>query len=545
MRNRIALSFVTVLLTAPALMAQSGSESSSNWFVYLLLAFVIVLFFLVVINVSDNMLAIEAKRMGVGTNESKFSLFPSLKDLFPKEKPAFIKEEENIIFLQHGHDILLEGQPQATIEEANGVTTYGVSITDFMGISPIPKMLVEVGATVKAGDPLFYDKKRPEIIHVAPVSGEIIDVKRGEKRAITEVVIQAGKKMQYKSMEAPNIAKADRKEVVDFLLASGAWPLLRQRPYNIMPKPEEMPRAVYISTFDTAPLAPDLNIVVAGQETAFQKGLDVLGALTEGTVHLGLNGRGKNTPATAFTQASGVVKSWFDGPHPAGNVGVQIHNTAPIASGETIWTLGVQEVITLGNLFLHGKLDTTRVIALSGAELKQPKYVKTHQGARLSELIKNNLKNDHIRLISGDVLSGSARSADQFLGYYDDQVTVVEEGDDYEMFGWILPIKPRPSVSGTFPTKLFSDLAFKANTNTHGEKRAFVVTGLYEKLLPMDVFVQHLMKSILIGDLERMEGLGIYELVEEDVALCEFACVSKQPLQAILRDGLDKMRVEG
>lgn len=545
MRNRIILFFLTFLLTAEPLLAQSGSQSSSNWFVYLLLAIVLFLFFLVVVQVSDNMLAIEAKRMGVSSTSSGFSLFPSFRDLFPKEKPSFIDAEDNLVVLNQGHNILLEGAAESVVEDAKGVSTYGVTVTDFIGISPIPKMLVEVGANVKAGDPLFYDKKRPEIIHVAPVSGEVIEIKRGQKRAITEVIILADKKISYKKMDTPDLSKATREDLVNFLLSSGAWTLLRQRPYNVLPDPTVMPRDIFISTFDTAPLAPDSNLIVQGQEQAFQKGLDVLGLLTDGAVNLGLDGRGENTPSTAFTQASGVNKNWFTGRHPAGNVGVQIHNTAPIAAGETLWTLGVQEVITLGNLFLQGKLDTSRVIALTGAELKEPKYVKTYQGARLSELVKNNLKNDHIRIISGDVLSGSARGEDHFLGYYDDQITVLEEGDDYEMFGWILPIKPRPSVSGTFPTKLFPNLKFKANTNTHGEKRAFVVTGLYEKMLPMDIYVQHLMKSILVNDFERMEGLGIYELVEEDVALCEFACVSKQPLQAILRDGLDRMRAEG
>ncbi|MEM6377688.1 MAG: Na(+)-translocating NADH-quinone reductase subunit A [Bacteroidota bacterium] len=531
-------------MTAEPLLAQSGGEGSSNWFVYLLLAVVIILFFLVVIQVSDNMLAIEAKRMGVNAGNS-VSLFPSFRDFFPKDKPSFISEEEDLIVFKQGYDILLDGTAAHVVEDAQGVSTYGVAITDFIGISPIPKMMVEVGDNVKAGDPLFFDKKNPEIIHVAPISGEIIEIKRGEKRSITEVIILADKEVSYKKMDTPDLSKASREELVEFLLASGAWPLLRQRPYNVMPDPAVTPRDIFISTFDTAPLAPDLNLVVEGQELAFQKGLDVLGVLTDGAVNLGLNGGGDSTPSDAFTRASGVAKHWFDGPHPAGNVGIQIHNTAPIAAGETLWTLGVQEVITLGNLFLHGRLDTSRVIALTGAELEAPKYVKTYQGARLSELVKGNLKSDHVRIVSGDVLSGTQRSGDQFLGYYDDQVTVLEEGDDYEMFGWLLPIKPRPSVSGTFPTKLFPDLKFKANTNTHGEKRAFVVTGLYEKMLPMDVYIQHLLKAILVGDLERMEGLGIYEVVEEDIALCEFACVSKQPLQAILRDGLDKMRIEG
>lgn len=545
MKNRITLIILTFLLSSNLLLAQSGQEGSSNWFIYLVLATVVILFFGVMIQVSDNMLAIEAKRMGVKEQPEGFSIFPSLTDIFPSKKPDFVGEEEHLIRLKQGHDILLEGAAEPKIEEARGVTTYAVTTSDFIGISPIPKMIVEVGDTVQAGDPLFYDKKRPEIIHTAPVSGEVIDIKRGAKRAIREVIILADKEIQYKSFEVPDLEQAKREDIVQFMLESGAWTFLRQRPYNTTPDPEVIPRDVYISTFDTAPLAPDLNLVVKGREVAFQKGLDLLGKLTTGGVYLGLDGRKNAEPAAAFTQATGVQRNWFAGKHPAGNVGVQIHNIDPIVAGEVIWTPTVQDVIVLGELFLSGKYDTSRLVALTGAELKEAKYVRTHLGARLEELLKDNLANDHIRIISGDVLSGIQRSKEEFLGVFDDQITVVEEGDDYEAFGWLLPIKPRPSVSGTFPTTFIPGMTFKAETNTHGEKRAFVVTGLYERMLPMDIYLQNLMKSTLIGDFEQMEGLGIYELVEEDVALAEFACVSKQPLQHILRDGLDKMRAEG
>lgn len=545
MRNRIALIILTVLLSSNLLLAQGGQEGSSNWFIYLVLATVVILFFVVMIQVSDNMLAIEAKRMGVKDDGDGFSIFPSLSDILPNNKPDFIGEEEQLVRLKQGHDILLEGEAVAKVETAAEVSTYAITVSDYLGISPIPKMMVEVGDNVKAGDPLFFDKKRPNIMHTAPVSGEVIDIKRGAKRSIRQVIILADKEMKFKSFKVPNLEKASREDIVQFMLESGSWNFLRQRPYNTTPDPEVLPRDIYISTFDTAPLAPDLNLVVAGREAAFQKGLDVLTKLTAGEVHLGLDGRKESKASAVFTQALGVKKTWFSGKHPAGNVGVQIHNTQPLSSGEVIWTPEVQDVIALGELFLSGKYDTSRVVALTGVELKKGKYIRTYQGARLGELLKDNIASDNIRIISGDVLSGTKRSADDFLGIYDNQVTVVEEGDDYEMFGWLLPIKPRPSVSGTFPTTFIPGMKFKADTNTHGEKRAFVVTGLYERMLPMDIYLQHLMKSILIGDLEQMEGLGILELVEEDVALAEFACVSKQPLQSILRDGLDKMRVEG
>lgn len=546
MKNRIALIILTSLLSSNLLLAQGGEGELSNWFVYLILATVVILFFVVMIQVSDNMLAIEAKRMGIQDKTGRnFSLFPSFTDLFPKKVPAFVGEGEHLVALKQGHDILLEGAAANETKPAQSVTTYGVTITDFIGISPIPKILVEVGDQVKAGDPLFFDKKRPEIIHTAPVSGSVVEIRRGAKRSIQEIIIRADEEMQFRAFDVPALETTSREDIVAFMLQSGAWTFLRQRPYNTMPDPQVTPRDIFISTFDTAPLAPDLNLVVAGREAAFQKGLDVLAQLTGGSVYLGLDGSKGTEVAAAFTQATGVVKNWFAGKHPAGNVGVQIHNTRPVSAGEVIWTPMVQDVITLGELFLTGQFNTTRLVALTGAELKAPQYVQTYLGANLGELLQDNLANDHIRIISGDVLSGTQRSAEAFLGIFDDQVTVVEEGDDYEMFGWLLPIKPRPSVSGTFPTSFFPNMSFKADTNTHGEKRAFVVTGLYEQMLPMDIYPQHLMKSILVGDLEQMEGLGIYELVEEDIALAEFACVSKQPLQAILRDGLDKMRAEG
>jgi len=226
-------------------------------------------------------------------------------------------------------------------------------------------------------------------------------------------------------------------------------------------------------------------------------------------------------------------------------VGIQIHHTNPISANERVWTLGLQDVITIGKLFAEGRYDATRIVALTGAELENTGYVKTYIGANLENMVKGNLKNDHIRVVSGDVLSGKELATNGHIGFYDDQVTVLEEGDEYEMFGWLLPLSPRPTVSKTYPNFLFPKYKFTPNTNTHGEKRAFVVTGQYEKVLPMDVYPQQLMKAILVNDYERMEGLGIYELSEEDVALCEFVCTSKQPVQNILRQGLDMMREQG
>ncbi|MEL7161243.1 MAG: NADH:ubiquinone reductase (Na(+)-transporting) subunit A, partial [Bacteroidota bacterium] len=282
-----------------------------------------------------------------------------------------------------------------------------------------------------------------------------------------------------------------------------------------------------------------LNLALAGREAEFQAGVDILNRLTDGLVYLGLDGRGDK--ASPYEVIRNAQKRYFRGAHPAGNVGVQIHHIHPAGAGEnTVWTLDVNAVLQLGTLFAHGRYTTERVVALSGDPIGTPRHVRTHAGANLGELLKGE-ELDNVRVLSGDVLTGDKVGTDGYLGYFDSQITTLEEGNEAEIFGWLLPLKPRASVSPTIPT--FSK--FAATTNTHGEKRAFVVNNDYEQVMPMDIYTQQLMKSIMVNDFESMEGLGIYELVEEDVALAEFACVSKQPLQHILRGGLTTMLEQG
>jgi Na+-transporting NADH:ubiquinone oxidoreductase subunit A len=404
---------------------------------------------------------------------------------------------------------------------------------------------VQVGDNVKAGDHLFHDKTFSDIQYVSPVSGEVIAINRGDRRSIVEVVVLADKNQQYRKLPNIDLEKASRQELVNFLLDTGGWPLIRQRPFDVVAGQNDVPDNIFISTFDSAPLAPDLNLVVEGRGEAFQKGIDVLNKLTSGKVYLGLNAASKEVPSKVFTEARGVEKRWFHGKHPAGNVGIQIHHVAPIRPKTIVWTLGVQEVITLGALFSEGRYNAERVVALAGAELKAPKYARTFIGANIGELLTDNLSNIHVRYISGDVLSGQAKTPANFLNFHDDQVTVIEEGDYYETFGWLIPGKSTPTASRTFSNFLFPNKEYRADTNIHGDKRAFVVTGQYESVLPMDIYPQHLFKAILSNDYEKMEGLGIHELIEEDVALCEFACTSKQQLQQILRTGLDMMHEQG
>ena len=453
--------------------------------------------------------------------------------------------EQVIVKLRRGFDVHLHGEAPKKVHSEVSVNRFALQAPNYLGLAPMPKLMVEVGQHVLAGEALFFDKNRPDVLFVAPVSGELIAINRGERRAIQELVILADKTIQYRTYDKIPSLDSSREELFAFLKESGAWPLFRQRPYNLLADPDVVPRDIFISTFDTAPLAPDLNLVVSGREAAFHKGLDVLSKLTTGKVYLGLDARG-TAVSSAFSQARGVQKAGFKGKHPAGNVGVQIHHIRPIRPKEKVWTLGVQEVITLGSLFLEGKYDATRIVALTGSALATPAYVRTHAGANLGELLKNQGVAENSRIISGDVLSGKNKTTEQFLNVYDDQVSVIPEGNDYEMFGWLAPMSARPSTSRTFFSGIFPfGWIYNATTNTRGEKRAFVVTGQYEEVLPMDIFPQHLLKAIITNDIEKIEGLGIHEVVEEDLALCEFACTSKQPLQKILREGIDMMIKEG
>ncbi len=539
--------FIVFLFSFHLAQATTPSGSGSSSFTTLLLGIVVLIAFFVIYQVSESLVRIEAKKSGLDSEGDSFSMIPGIQGFSRKKGPVYAKGR--YVALKQGFNILLEGKAEGPVQAGsaspNGASTFALQPSNFRGMSPIPKVEVEVGANVKAGDHLFFDKKNPDVKYVSPVSGEVIAINRGERRSIANVVVLADKQQQYRSLIAPNLDTCSRAELVSFLLDTGGWTMLRQRPYNMVADQTEIPENIFISTFDTAPLAPDLDLVVEGRGAAFERGLEVLGKLTKGKVWLGLNANGENPPSAVFTNAKGVEKCWFSGQHPAGNVGIQIHHIAPIGTKTTVWTLDVQGVITLGALFTEGRFNADRVVALTGAELHAPKYVRTFIGANVGQLLEGNIDGGNNRIVSGDVLSGAKTSTDGYLDYYDDQITVLEEGDQYELFGWLLPDLATPSASKALPGSRFPDTVYKANTNLHGEKRAFVVTGQYEAVLPMDIYPQHLMKAILTNDYEKMEGLGIHELIEEDVALCEFVCTSKQPLQQILRTGLDMVQEQG
>jgi Na+-transporting NADH:ubiquinone oxidoreductase subunit A len=459
--------------------------------------------------------------------------------------PSYVGNNK-IIFLKKGLNIKIKGAAAKKFFEKVEVENYGVQPGNYKGLVPIPAITVNVGDKVKAGDLLFYDKKRPELKFVSPVSGTVKSIDRGNQRSIKEVVVKANQKIEYKKFDAPDFEKCSREELVDFLMECGIWPLIRQRPFNLIPEKETVPKGIFISTFDTAPLAPDYNFIIEGKNEAFQKGLDVLAKLTSGNVHLGLNANLENSPSEVFKSAIGVEKTYFKGPHPSGNVGVHIHHVNPIKAHDKIWILGIQEVVTLGNMFLKGIYDAERIISVTGEEVLGTKYLKTYLGAEISGMIKSCVKNEKCRVISGNVLHGQIKEYGEFLNAFDYQVTVVSVGDYFEPFGWIVSQKARPTFSKTFLSRWIKpNKKFNIDTNTHGQERAFVASGIYEDVLPMDIYPVFLMKAILAGDIEKMEGLGINELSEEDVALCEFICPSKQEFQEILREGHNMMIEQG
>jgi Na+-transporting NADH:ubiquinone oxidoreductase subunit A len=538
--NKIVTLAIFLLLGSPTLFAQTGSSGESNVFLISMAVVLALLLLFAFLFVADGLLQVEGKNAGISAN---LSVWPTSDELSSSRIPKDIANDP-FFKLKKGFDLNLDGAVSDKEITQRFSRTIAIQPPNFLGIAPIPKLEVELGDKVKVGDPLFFDKSQPAVKFCTPVSGEVIAINRGAKRAITEIVVSVDETLEYRKWVVPSLESATREEIVSFLADSGMIPFIKRRPYNSVPSLEEVPRDIFVSTFDTSPLAPNLGWIAAGQESYLQMAVDVLQRLTPGKVHMGLNGN-DILSAAPFLQLKGVQRSWFKGAHPSGNVGVQIHHVSPIGSSDIVWTMGVQELIALGKLFKDGVFSSDRVIALAGACVEKPKYIRTYLGANVSEVMAGDVAYENCRIISGSALTGEQKGRDNFINAFDSLITVIEEGNYYEMFGWLLPIKPRPSISNTFPTKLLPGMTFAGDTNTHGERRAFVVTGEYEKVLPMDIYVQQLMKAILVENFEKMEGLGIYELVEEDVALCEFACTSKQPLQKILRDGLNFMQAQG
>lgn len=444
-----------------------------------------------------------------------------------------------VIKLKKGLDIKLNGEAEKVIKSSEKCQFHAIKPTDFRALSP--KLAIKVGDNVKAGDVLFTDKQHPEIQLTAPVSGIIENVNRGERRKLLEVVIKIDSEIRYKEFGAANVNQLSRDEIITKLLDSGVWAFIKQRPYDIIANPAVTPKAVFVSAFDSAPLAPDYDFALSSEEKDLQTGFDCLKKLCNKNVNLGV----KAGTTSVFSRLKNVDITEFEGKHPAGNTGIQINHINPINKGEFVWTVNIQDVIIIGRLFNKGVFDAAKVIVLAGSEVEKPAYYKTILGASVSHLTNGKLKNQiNQRIISGNVLSGDKVAPNGFLGFYANQITVIPEGDYYEFLGWANPGFNKFSVSKTFPSFLFPNKKYTLDANYHGEGRAFVVTGQYEKVLPMDILPVYLLKAILAEDIDKMEQLGIYEIIPEDLALCEFVCTSKTPVQQIVNQGIELMMKE-
>lgn len=444
----------------------------------------------------------------------------------------------NTFKIKKGLDIKLLGEAEKSIKEIQA-TVCAIKPPDFHGV--FPKVLVKEGDEVKTGTPLFFNKYRDSISFTSPVSGKIREVRRGAKRVLLEVSIDVSPEQEYVDFGAADPNKMDKAAITDKMLKSGTWPLMRQRPYSIIANPEDDPKAILVAAFDSAPLAPDFDLILEGQEDAFQTGLDVLKKLTTGKVYLNISDKQQSK---AFTNAKGVEVNIFSGPHPAGNVSTQISRISPMNKGDVIWYLRPQEVVSLGRLFKDGKLDASRIIALTGSEVEKPQYIKTTLGAAVADITKNNIKDGNQRYISGNVLTGTKIEKSGFVGFYDSHVSVIPEGDHYEFLGWALPGLKKFSFYHSFASWITPGKKYRVDTNFHGGERAFVLTGKFEQVVPLDIYPMQLIKAIMIEDIDGMENLGIYEIDEEDFALCEFISTSKINIQEKVRNGLNLMLKE-
>jgi Na+-transporting NADH:ubiquinone oxidoreductase subunit A len=443
------------------------------------------------------------------------------------------------IRIKKGLDIKLVGGAEKTTKETSLSSFYAIQPEDFHGITP--KLVAKEGAEVKTGDTLFYSKSDERILFPSPVSGKVVEVVRGARRKVLAIKIAADPSQEFKDFGSKEAASMSSEEVKDYLLSAGCWPFIKQRPYDVVANPNHAPKAIFVSAYASAPLAADIDYTLAGKEAELQAAFTAVGKLTEGKVHVSI-GKNANSP---FSDIKGIELHKVSGPHPIGNVGTQIAHIDPINKGEVVWVISPQDLLVIGELFLTGKLNFTRTVALTGSQFSKPQYVTAIAGDLIADVTASNLVNDNTRIISGNVLSGTQVKEEGFLRYYDNQITAIPEGDDYEFFGWNKPVFNKISTSRALTFSwLTPNKKYDLNTNTNGEHRAFVVTGSYENVFPLDMYPMQLLKAFMVKDLDEMEALGGYEVAPEDFALTEFICVSKQPHQQIIREGLDLMREE-
>lgn len=444
------------------------------------------------------------------------------------------------IQIKKGLNINLVGAAELETAKAVLSNVYTLNLADFHGVTP--KMLLKQGAEVKAGEPLFYNKSNEDMLFVSPVSGELVEIERGARRRILSVKILADKDQSFATNAVIKVDDASKQDVKSILLKGGCWPFIKQRPYDIIADSDTTPKAIFISGYVTAPLAADLNYILKGKEAELQAAITALTKLTPGKVHVSI-GKSDDSPLASL---KGIELHKVSGPHPAGLVGTQINKLDPINKGELVWTVSPQDLVIMGEFLLTGKFNAERTIALVGSSVKAPKYYTTKIGAEIATfLYASGVTEENIRVINGDVLTGAKSKPDGNLGFYNNTVSVIPEGDDYEFFGWNKPIFNKISNTRALTFSWMQPKKkYDLTTNTNGEHRAFVVTGHYEQVFPLDIFPMQLLKACMVKDLDEMEHLGLYEVAPEDFSLTEFICISKQPHQQIIREGLDLLKQE-
>ncbi len=443
--------------------------------------------------------------------------------------------------LKKGYDIPLQGSAERRLEKAQKNTAVAVQPIDFRGLRPAMK--VEAGDTVNRGSILFVDKQKPEILFRSPAAGIVREVVRGERRVIQRVIVDiSGDSAEiFEKYTADQIKALSTSQAKDILLNSGLWPTIRQRPFSRIAAIDASPKSIFISAVDSAPLQPDSDMLLEGQEKAFQLGIQMLSKLTEGKINLSVSARTK----AFFSKISGVEIHEFSGPHPAGNVGVQIHHIDRIQAGEKVWYVSPRHVAQIGKFLSSGEYPGSKTYALTGSELEKRHYVAATEGALVNDLVDAALNKKTQRVISGNVLTGTKSSSAGFVGFYDDMITVIPELEGRRFFGWLRLGMNANSFWPMFLSKLTPKKKLSPTTDMNGEERAFVSTGEYEKVVPMDVLPVHLCKAILVEDIELMEQLGIYEVDAEDLALCSYICPSKIEFGDIILRGIKTMEKEG
>jgi Na+-transporting NADH:ubiquinone oxidoreductase subunit A len=447
------------------------------------------------------------------------------------------------IKIRKGHSIRIAGVPQKEVQTNLHTTEVGLCPIEYKYVKP--KLLVKEGDNVDLSTPLFFNKENPDQKWGAPGAGTICKIQYGPRRVIEKIVIKLdkdGKGFSHKAIALNDTAKLKCEEIKSILSESNLWHLIRQRPFNHVANPEDKPRDVFISALHTAPLSPNLDLVLKGQKDALQAGINVLNGLTDGDVNIGVSANGQIEELTGLDNCE---LHQISGPHPAGNVGIQIHHIAPLKPDDIIWAVNIQHVIILGKLFLKGEIDPSIIVSVGGPGAKNPIHVKTRIGVKIDTIVSDQLGDGEYRIISGDVLTGKTVAKDDYLGFYDTTISILPVDHSRPFLGWIQPGSSKKTYSLSRSFLSFGRKVFNFTTKQNGSKRALVPINAWEDVLPMDIMPNPLYRSILAGDVEEMNQLGILECDEEDFALCSFACPSKIDVGSAIRKGLDIMRTEG